>query len=213
MSDDGYVSPIDGHSHFAVRNRQECAVCMLELERDAAMRVLREFVERVATAAGVSLVWDDADRVGEPGTAKYNDRLISEVEAALADRDQLRAALSEALNSGTVTVEPARWSLERDELVAERDRFRAGLRLIAIPPVHVPDLSEGCEGCAGVARAALDGTDYQGRVATILANEMATVQVIQAAKRWYDASDMDELQHAVAALKAAVKSLGAKGET
>lgn len=49
-------------------------------------------------------------------------------------------------------------------LIAERDRLRAALEMIAIPPIHVPDLSEGCEGCAGVARAALDGTDYRGPI-------------------------------------------------
>lgn len=97
--------------------------------------------------------------------------------------------------------------------MAERDRFRAGLKMIAIPPVHVPDLSEGCEGCAGVARAALDGTDYQGRVATTMEGMVAREAVVGAAQRWYEASDMDELQHAVAALKVAVKALNTREGT
>lgn len=54
------------------------------------------------------------------------------------------------------------------EMETERDRLRAGLEIIAIPPVHVPGVSEGCEGCAGVARAALDGTDFSSPVAISL---------------------------------------------
>lgn len=54
------------------------------------------------------------------------------------------------------------------EMETERDRLRAGLEIIAIPPVHVPGVSEGCEGCAGVARAALDGADFSGPVAISL---------------------------------------------
>lgn len=45
-------------------------------------------------------------------------------------------------------------------VVAERNRLRAALRLIAIPPIHIPDVSEGCEGCARTARRALDGEDF-----------------------------------------------------
>lgn len=63
-----------------------------EYERDAALAVVREFAERVATAAGVPLTWDEADQVGEPDTPKYNDRLIADVEAVCAERDRLRAA-------------------------------------------------------------------------------------------------------------------------
>lgn len=99
------------------------------------------------------------------------------------------------------------------EVEAERDRYRAALRMIAIPPVHVPDLSEGCEGCAGVARAALDGTDFRGRVATIMADVMAREAVVGAAQRLCEASDTNELQHAVEELKTAVKALGPKEGT
>jgi hypothetical protein len=125
--DPGYLSPVDGHMHYAVRNRQECAVCMLELERDSAMRVLRDFVERVATAAGVSLTWDEADQVGEPGTPKYNDRLISDVEHALAERDRLREAL-DAILDGLVGLDSddAYVALSMEHLNVVRAALRKG---------------------------------------------------------------------------------------
>lgn len=108
------------------------------------------------------------DEDGDPGVELLTG-LYPSVAAVVAERDRLRAenARLDALHA------EARLEriVERDRLtqgvqaaIDERDRLREALEMIAIPPVHVPDLSEGCEGCAGVARAALDGTDYNGPI-------------------------------------------------
>lgn len=86
-----------------------------------------------------------------------NPELVDVTDDTLIDTLEQQYERGEALNPEFV------WELiNRDVAVyeAELARLRAALELIAIPPVHVPDVSEGCEGCAGIARAALDGADY-----------------------------------------------------
>jgi hypothetical protein len=173
-------------------------------DHNSAIEALTSIVGELELGDGT---WDDDDIVAGV------QRLRAERDRLQADADAIQAFLNDVLG------EPDRPAIDRITqfvaeagrnamaLIDERDRFRAALRMIAIPPVHVPDLSEGCEGCAGVARAALDGTDYRGRVAKILANEMARIAVIEAAKRWYAASDLEELGNAVDDLKAAVAGL------
>lgn len=53
-------------------------------------------------------------------------------------------------------------------LIAERDRFRAALQLVAIPPLDAPE-THGWEGGAAVARQALDGCDFRDYVARLKA--------------------------------------------
>jgi hypothetical protein len=100
-----------------------------------------------------------------------------------------------------------------ERLGDERDRYRAALAMIAIPPVHIPEVTEGCEGCAAVARAALDGVDVAESVATTLEHLAAQEAVIKAARRWHKASDVAELQFAVDDLIVAVTALDAKERT
>jgi hypothetical protein len=59
---------------------------------------------------------------------------------------------------------------QRRSLATERDRLRAALTLIAIPPSNpTRDDHEftACTGCAHVAQRALDGHDYQPNVAAL----------------------------------------------
>jgi hypothetical protein len=42
--DPGYLSPVDGHMHYAIAAMDECAVCMLETERDQLRDQLDRFV-------------------------------------------------------------------------------------------------------------------------------------------------------------------------
>jgi hypothetical protein len=93
----------------------------LTVTRDAALVVVRDFAERVATAAGVSLTWTEADQVGEPGTPKYNDRLIADVERALAERDRLRAVVEDAVDM------LSRQDADYDEWTALLGRLTAAL--------------------------------------------------------------------------------------
>lgn len=57
-----------------------------------------------------------------------------------------------------------------DQVIAERNRLRAALILIAIPPSNaMRDDHEftACTGCAHVAQRALDGHDYRPNVAQL----------------------------------------------
>lgn len=86
--------------------------------------------------------------------------VTDELRDVKAERDRLRAAFEGV--KALLDERTDRWAhaiAERDAAEAERDRLRGALEMIATPPVHVPGVSEGCEGCAGVARAALDGRD------------------------------------------------------
>lgn len=182
----------------------------VRLDAVHAERRLQWIVERDRLLGQIEVLTDAAADLRRE--AKNADEHWDQAEAALARLRADHAHLVEV--NAALRTRPD--LAERAPLVAalaeERDRYRAALEMIAIPPIHVPELSEGCEGCAGVARAALDGTDYRGPVTTIMADVMAREAVVRAAQQLCEVSDMGELQNAVAVLKTAVKAL-AKEET
>lgn len=150
---------------------------------------------------------------------------IARVETTEAERDRLRAVV-EAIGAHDPTgedhlAEMMEHAERADAAEVERDRLRAVVRklwgawndaTLNEPEAHDHGLDrDELRLLDGVIRdnplqaLALDGVN------ALIAERDRVRAVVEAARRWYQATDMDELQHAVAGLKAALRQLDESG--
>jgi hypothetical protein len=187
MADKGtmWESPFDGHVHYSDQGRAECSVCGLVDKCDELTEECEEYSQ--LTDRLTRLLTQTANALkGDPGPLTLHD--WSDLPVVAGD---LRERLTEEQHINAQYGCPdCGVHAGCDKAVAERNRYREALQMIAIPPVHIPGLSEGCAGCAGVARAALDGTEFRGPISTTLEAAVGEAQlrsVVEVARELRDA--------------------------
>lgn len=114
-SDYEFVSPIDGHRHFAEANKVDCAVCDLEADRDR-LRGQVDLLEDDLAHVALTLVAACPEQPGEP--AVRAEDAYAMLKALASDRDRLRTA-AETFKDNALAV-----GTELEQVKVERDRLR-----------------------------------------------------------------------------------------
>lgn len=124
-----WISPIDGHMHYALKNRAECAVCILQDERDELKTDNDEYSELLDRLS--KLLTNTANALkGAPGPLILHDwsDLPAVAKTLTAERDRFREALA------LIAIPPS-------------PHMR-----------HDQEAFFGCTGCAHTAQLALGGS-------------------------------------------------------